>query len=636
MNRKPNDPEQPIVALAVCSITAASGEGADRKLPTVEIEAYNGGKMNVAGWGPIVVDLAGLKAGDTVPILLSHSAWSLETVLGQTSKVVNTGKALSMSGAIMAETETTKQVMTLAKNGFRFQASVGAMPIKYRYVDDGESADINGQTIDGPFYHIQESNLREISIVPLGADVSTSAKIAAEQNPKNHKEGIMGEQGKTPQEPTAESIRAAAVAEESRILKVREIAKEHPAVSAKAVAEGWSPEKTELETVKASNAALQAQIDQSKLQNERPGAPAVVKPVQAKADRETLLAAACMGAGMRSPDKVFKPEVCEVAAGLKIRCFTDLVRAALAAEGKPLSCTVRDTREFLQAAFSTASIANVVSAVANKFVCQGYGAVETAWREVANVRSVVDFKANTGVRLTMSTLLKALAPNGEIQHGVLGDETRTIQADTKALMLAVTRKDLINDDLGVLSDTPRRLGFAAARTFNTDFWAALEAAVSANFPSGGTYANYTTGALTLTTLSAAEALFLALKDADENPIGLMATKLLCGTTAYTKAREIFISTNNIGGSSKDPSGNIHQGKFTPVFSAYLSAAPWYLTADPLAMPLMEAAFLNGNQEPVVETADVDFNLLGIQMRCYYDYGVAFAEGRRGAVYSTGA
>jgi len=236
----------------------------------------------------------------------------------------------------------------------------------------------------------------------------------------------------------------------------------------------------------------------------------------------------------------------------------------------------------------------------------------------------------------MSTLLKALAPNGEIQHGVLGDETRTIQADTKALMLAVTRKDLINDDLGVLSDTPRRLGFAAARTFNTDFWAALEAAVSANFPSNSNYKNYTTGALTLTTLAAAEALFLALKDADGNPIGLQATKLLCGTTAYTKAREIFISTNNIGGTSKDPSGNIHQGKFNPVFSAYLSAAPWYLTADPLAMPLMEAAFLNGNQEPVVETADVDFNLLGIQMRCYYDYGVAFAEGRRGAVYSTGA
>jgi hypothetical protein len=50
---------------------------------------------------------------------------------------------------------------------------------------------------------------------------------------------------------------------------------------------------------------------------------------------------------------------------------------------------------------------------------------------------------------------------------------------------------------------------------------------------------------------------------------------------------------------------------------------------------VEAAFLNGREEPFVETADADFNVLGVQMRCYYDYGVAFAEWRA-AVYSTGA
>jgi len=49
---------------------------------------------------------------------------------------------------------------------------------------------------------------------------------------------------------------------------------------------------------------------------------------------------------------------------------------------------------------------------------------------------------------------------------------------------------------------------------------------------------------------------------------------------------------------------------------------------------MEVAFLNGRQEPVVESADADFNTLGIQMRCVYDYGVAFAE-KKAAVYSAG-
>jgi hypothetical protein len=49
---------------------------------------------------------------------------------------------------------------------------------------------------------------------------------------------------------------------------------------------------------------------------------------------------------------------------------------------------------------------------------------------------------------------------------------------------------------------------------------------------------------------------------------------------------------------------------------------------------MEAAFLNGREEPFVETADADFNTLGIQMRCYYDYGAAFGEWRA-AIRSTG-
>jgi hypothetical protein len=142
--------------------------------------------------------------------------------------------------------------------------------------------------------------------------------------------------------------------------------------------------------------------------------------------------------------------------------------------------------------------------------------------------------------------------------------------------------------------------------------------------------------LTSATLAAAEALFLALTDADGNPLGTKAATLLTGSTAYTPARELYVSTLVTDGStSKKPSANIYANMFTPAMSRYLSAAPWYLVADPMAVPLMEVAFLNGREEPFVETADADFEYLGVQMRAYYDYGAAFAEWRAG-VYSTGA
>jgi hypothetical protein len=45
-------------------------------------------------------------------------------------------------------------------------------------------------------------------------------------------------------------------------------------------------------------------------------------------------------------------------------------------------------------------------------------------------------------------------------------------------------------------------------------------------------------------------------------------------------------------------------------------------------------FLNGRQTPIVETADADFNTLGIQMRGYHDFGCALQE-FRGGVKSIG-
>ncbi len=40
-------------------------------------------------------------------------------------------------------------------------------------------------------------------------------------------------------------------------------------------------------------------------------------------------------------------------------------------------------------------------------------------------------------------------------------------------------------------------------------------------------------------------------------------------------------------------------------------------------------FLNGQEAPVIETAQADFNILGVQMRGYHDFGVALQEPRAG-------
>ena len=82
-----------------------------------------------------------------------------------------------------------------------------------------------------------------------------------------------------------------------------------------------------------------------------------------------------------------------------------------------------------------------------------------------------------------------------------------------------------------------------------------------------------------------------------------------------------------------PNDNIHAGKYRPVVQnrlsdatfAGFSATAWYLFRDPQILAPMVVSFLNGVETPTVESADADFDQLGIQFRGYHDFGVDFAE-----------
>ena len=340
---------------------------------------------------------------------------------------------------------------------------------------------------------------------------------------------------------------------------------------------------------------------------------------------KTVAAAACMGASMPSKtvEAMFKGVDLDAAHDLKVTRLSDIF-AAFGYEYRPGNDA--EMARALKAAFSSADIPNVLSNVAQKFVLAGFGAVGETWREIARAVPVNNFKAVKGVRLVMGGLLQPLGKGGELRHVDLSDDARNIQAATKGSIVGITREDLSNDDLTVLAEIPERFGQMAGRTINKDVFGSLST-------TGSDYGANTTGALNLANLAAAYALAMAIRDGEGNPIGALPDKILCSPSNYLTAKNIYQSEEITGASSKEGKSNVLRGVLQPVTSPYLSGTAYWIFNS--AFPLVDVAFLNGVQTPTVETADADFNQLGIQMRCY-DASGASAGDCKAALYSTGA
>ena len=618
-----------LVAAARPDSPAPSGEDANKPMSIV---AYTGGLMDV-GWGdPVGIVLDGLKWREdgAVPILCHHNTRSLNAICGQASRISHDGKSLTVDGELMPVTDDAKKILDLAKAGFKFQASVGVSAFDALYIDDGEAYMLNGEEVSGPCYIVRAGVLNEVSIVPLGADGSTqTAIVAAASTPTTTKEDEMSDKAKPVEAEKltdTATVEAAQTAERDRVASVIAACKGHDDIMATAVKEGWTAEKAELACLKAEKAEAEKAKKLAEIEAGRTDAPSVINlKASAPRDAKTVVAAACMAAAMsdKNVEAHCKGADLDAAHDLGIRRLSD-VFAAFGFNYRPGDDA--QTTKALRAAFSSADIPNVLSNVAHKFALVGFGEAGEYWRVISRAVPVSDFKTVKGVRLVMSGLLKSLAKGGELQHVDLSDESRNIQAATKGSIVGITREDLINDDLAVLSTIPERFGLMAGRTINKDVFGSLST-------TGSDYGANGSGALNITNLAAAYAAAMGIKDSQGDPLGPLPDKILCAPGNFLTAVNIYQSELITGASSKEGKTNVLRGVLQPITSPYLSGTAYRLFNS--SFPLVDVAFLNGVQTPVVETANANFEQLGISMRCYYDFGVAAGE-IKAAYYSTGA
>lgn len=618
--------------------------------PKVNGLAYSGGKMKLPGWKhPVVVDLAGMSIPESVPLLTNHENHTSSRV-GMVHAAVEENQ-LTISGEIVAEGDKADGIVAQAKAGADWQLSIGAE------VEDAELVQgkrlVNGIEHAGPFYHIKKSTLREVSVVAVGADSSTQMKVTAQFNLKGEMIQMNEPENKieTAPEvqataavpaPAPDTANAAMQSERERVLKIHTLCNgEFPEVEAKAITEGWDA-ATASEHILAAYRAKQPSADVN-----------ILVKADAPATRKTLEAAMCLRAGIAEDVmlKAYGEQTLDAAMPDMDMPLKNLMLECMRIEGMSVPRSFDNAA--IQAAFSTVSLPGILSNVANKKLLQSYEAQPITALKLCSTGDLNDFKENDRFRLTDVGDLLPVAPDGEIKDGGLIEEGAKNQLDTYGKKFCLTRRMIINDDLGAFMKVPVAMGNRAARLIDQLFFSRLLAnPVQADGKNlfhnahknllGGA-----TSALSGDSLKKAIQMYLDQVDSDNQPISVEPRYLVVPTALKYLAIELTRGATLImsGGTENTvrPAVNVLADENLQVVSSpYLansaypgaSANSWYLFGSPGQVDTFEIGYLKGKRTPTVERGDLDFNVLGMWFRVYFDVGVR-EQDHRGMLKANG-
>lgn len=507
-------------------------EASNGAKPKVVGVAYSGGKMSLPGWRhPVVVDLAGMEIPECVPLLTNHEN-KTDSRIGLISAAVR-NNALEITGEIVSDSRDAADIIAQGKAGADWQLSIGA-DVKECELVKG-SREVNGQEVEGPFYHIKKSTLREVSVVAVGADAHTNMKVNAKFNLVNQEGETMnnksetksvsavsapndaappekkpepeqkpgnpankpGEPANKPGEPekkpdnaektpgqaaaeaTPPAIQASAgdVAATAREAAQNAVKAERERISAiQAICDGEFPE---IEREAIAGGWTPEVVTKKVLETIRAERPAANVNISVKTApeggelRKTIEAAMCLRVGVSAEqlEKSYGAKTVEAGMAEMDMPLKQLLIECMKLDGIPYSRGFDN--ETIRAAFSSVSLPGILSNVANKKLLQSYEAQPIIAMKLCSTGDLNDFKENDRFRLTDVGDLLPIAADGEIKDGGLIEESAKNQLDTYGKKFCLTRKMIINDDLSSFMKVPTAMGNRAARLIDQLFFSRL-------------------------------------------------------------------------------------------------------------------------------------------------------------------
>jgi hypothetical protein len=587
--------------LAIAGRLDIQGGEPPNKLPRFEMLASTGSPMRLSGWRhPVVVDLEGMRIPrQTLPIRYNHDQTQ---GVGHTDQIRIERYELRASGVISRDTPASRDVLTAARNGFPWQASIGASADKVEHVPEGKTGKANGKDWLGPVDIARLSTLGEISFVDVGADLATYAFVAG--------------RGDTMYTDTdADPIQE----ERSRIRAIRDVCRgDHRDIEAKAIEEGWSIAETKSHVLDAIRAG-------------RSSGRGMIQGVTGGFNPRDMLTASCMLMGGHGESIVKALKNGEQLANSIERPsgFPELCAMALRLQGRDVP-TGRN--ELIQAAFSTTDLTVALGTSIEKVHLEVFLELSQNWIAISRIVPAQTFRPGKAIRLEGNTALEKLDGRMELKSSVIGEDAFDYKIDTYGRIFGISRQDIINDDAGLLTDLPILLGSEAARSVS-DLWASvLIGAESAGFFSSTNKNLLTSSPLGIPSVADAVASLRSQRDLSGRVLGLIPVVLLVPANLEFIGYQVLLSAelSRVLTGDQLPKGNpLTQYNIINRVEARLDAdstTSWYLFSLPRYGAILVATLM-GQLGCRVEQIDQPGEFLGIRWRAFMDFGVSLGEFR---------
>lgn len=451
-------------------------------------------------------------------------------------------------------------------------------------------------------------------------------KRAEEEQPKEEKPA------EQPAQPSNEGEKSAIIAE----LREQEIKRSSEIVS---MCRDFDVDSTEY--IKEGKSVEDVRsIILNKIKNERAAIAASGVQVTGEAESAKIRAAVVDGILLRG-NIIKEQDANESANEFRAMSMRDLAVDCLEREGVSNAHRLSDDDLFRRAVTPDSQFTSIIDNTVKKSMATAYKAAEPTFDKWCGIGSNSDFKEAAHYQLSEAGELVQMSQAAEFKFDEMKDNKVTKRVLTYGRSFGFTRQALINDDLGVLTKVPAAYVRAALRGRNKLVYKTL--AGNGNIYDGkklfhADHSNLgTAGVLSITTLAELTKLMRKQKNLrGKETLNIKPEFLIVPAALEAKAAQLLVSTADPAANNSGVA-NIYRNSFNLIVDAELddySETAYYVAANPADIDTIEVTYLNGNQQPILES-QVGFDFLGIKWRIIDDFGVTALD-YRGLAKNAGA